>query len=144
MPRRGGGSGSRTVVAMTSRALVLGGGGVTGIAWEIGLLHGLAEGGVDVTTADTLIGTSAGSVVGTQITSGRSLSELYAEQLEPADAEIGAEFTTRTMVRMAVPAILPGHPYTKRRRLGRAAARAHPESADARLEVIRSRIGVTQ
>ena len=27
-------------------ALVLGGGGVTGIAWELGLLHGLAEGGI--------------------------------------------------------------------------------------------------
>ena len=49
---------------MTTRALVLGGGGITGIAWEIGLLHGLIEAGVDLTGADLVLGTSAGSVVG--------------------------------------------------------------------------------
>jgi hypothetical protein len=47
------------------RSLVLGGGGVTGVAWELGILAGLAEQGVDLTGADTVIGTSAGSVVGT-------------------------------------------------------------------------------
>ena len=52
---------------MTDRgtsALVLGGGGITGIAWELGILHGLAEAGVDLTEADAVVGTSAGSVVG--------------------------------------------------------------------------------
>ena len=34
------------------RAVVLGAGGVTGVAWEIGLLHGLAERGLDLTGAD--------------------------------------------------------------------------------------------
>jgi len=37
---------------MTDRALVLGGGGITGIAWELGLLAGLAERGIDLTGAD--------------------------------------------------------------------------------------------
>lgn len=46
------------------RTLVLGGGGVTGIAWEIGLLLGLAEHDLDLTNPDAVIGTSAGSVVG--------------------------------------------------------------------------------
>jgi NTE family protein len=128
---------------METRALVLGGGGVTGIAWEIGLLHGLAEAGVDLTTADTVIGTSAGSVVGTQITGTTTLAELYAEQLEPADAEIGATFGTGTLLRIALPAVIPGKPLTKRRRIGAAALKAHPEPPDARLEVIRSRIGAT-
>ena len=41
-------------------ALVLGGRGVAGIAWMIGLLSGLADAGDDVTTADLIIGTSAG------------------------------------------------------------------------------------
>ena len=50
---------------------MLGGGGVTGIAWEIGLLKGLRDGGVDVTGADTVIGTSAGSVVGAVLAHGR-------------------------------------------------------------------------
>ena len=55
------------------RALVLGGGGITGIAWEIGVLAGLAEAGVDLTGADLVVGTSAGSVVGAQLTSGADL-----------------------------------------------------------------------
>ena len=68
---------------MTRTALVLGGGGVTGVAWEIGILKGLADAGVDLTDADVVIGTSAGSVVGAQITSGQSLDALYDGQLHP-------------------------------------------------------------
>ncbi|MCW2813309.1 MAG: Patatin-like phospholipase [Nocardioides sp.] len=68
---------------MTKRALVLGGGGITGIAWETGILAGLAEAGVDLTGADRVIGTSAGSIVGAQITSGTGLDELYRRQLLP-------------------------------------------------------------
>jgi NTE family protein len=67
-------------------ALVLGGGGITGIAWEIGILAGLAEAGVDLTSADLVIGTSAGSVVGAQLRSGADLEELYQRQLEPVGA----------------------------------------------------------
>ena len=48
---------------MAGNALVLGGGGVTGVAWEIGILSGLVEAGLDVTGADLVVGTSAGSVV---------------------------------------------------------------------------------
>jgi NTE family protein len=65
------------------RGLVLGGGGVTGIAWETGLLLGLQDAGVDLTTADLVVGTSAGSVVGAQVTTGCSLGELYERQLQP-------------------------------------------------------------
>ena len=46
---------------MTGRgtsALVLGGGGITGIAWELGILTGLARGGVDLTGADIVVGTA--------------------------------------------------------------------------------------
>ncbi len=45
------------------QALVLGGGGVAGIAWMTGLLAGLADAGQDVTGADLLVGTSAGAAV---------------------------------------------------------------------------------
>jgi NTE family protein len=48
-------------VMPAERALVLGGGGVAGIAWMTGLLIGLADVGQDVTGADLIIGTSAGS-----------------------------------------------------------------------------------
>jgi len=64
--------------------LVLGGGGVAGIAWMTGLLAGLADAGQDVTGVDLVIGTSAGATVAAQLGSGLSLDELFARQVEPA------------------------------------------------------------
>jgi NTE family protein len=133
---------------MTRTALVLGGGGVTGIAWELGLLHGLAEAGVDLTTADLVVGTSAGSVVGaqvtTQATSGRTLADLYAGQLRPATGELAADLGLGTLLRMAPAMLLPGSSRTKRRRVAAMAVRAHPPAgpgeAEPRVEVIRGRL----
>ncbi|MEI4277488.1 patatin-like phospholipase family protein [Klenkia terrae] len=65
-------------------ALVLGGGGITGIAWEIGVVTGLGDAGVDLRTADLVVGTSAGSVVGAQLRSAASREELYRAQLGPS------------------------------------------------------------
>ncbi len=65
------------------RGLALGGGGITGIAWETGLLLGLQDLGVDLTTADAVVGTSAGSVVGAQVTTGNALSDLFDHQVSP-------------------------------------------------------------
>jgi NTE family protein len=67
------------------RALVLGGGGVAGVAWELGILMGLYDAGVDVRDADLIIGTSAGSVVGAQISSGTDLETLFSSQLIPVE-----------------------------------------------------------
>lgn len=66
------------------RALVIGGGGVAGVAWATGVLAGLADAGVDVTDADLLLGTSAGSVVVTQVAVGAALPELLRTQVDPA------------------------------------------------------------
>jgi NTE family protein len=65
-------------------ALVLGGGGVAGIAWTTGLLAGLADASQDVTGADLIVGTSAGAAVAAQLGSGLSLDALFARQAEPA------------------------------------------------------------
>ena len=59
-------------------ALVLAGAGAAGNAWQLGLIAGLYDAGVDLTTADLIVGTSAGSTVAAQITSGMSSAELYA------------------------------------------------------------------
>jgi NTE family protein len=77
-----------------SEALVLGGGGVAGIAWTTGVLAGLADAGRDVTGADLLVGTSAGATVAAQLGSGLPLEELYARQTDPArqSAEIMADW----------------------------------------------------
>jgi NTE family protein len=73
-------------------ALVLAGGGVAGIAWELGVLRGLADADPAladrVLAADLVVGTSAGSSVAAQITSGVPLDELYGAQLRPETAEI--------------------------------------------------------
>jgi NTE family protein len=58
-----------------SRALVLGGGGLVGNAWEIGLLAGLLGAGVALGDADLIVGTSAGSAVGAQLALGRDFDE---------------------------------------------------------------------
>lgn len=63
-----------------TRAVVLGGGGPVGVAWEIGLAAGLEEGGVRLVDADLFVGTSAGSIVGAVLALGRPTHELLATQ----------------------------------------------------------------
>ena len=66
------------------QALVLGGGGVAGIAWHTGVLSGLADAGVDVGGADLIVGTSAGATVAAQFGGGRTVGEWYQRQVDPA------------------------------------------------------------
>jgi len=60
------------------RALVFGGGGSAGNAWEIGVIAGLFDAGLDVTEADLIIGTSAGSTTAAQVSSATPPAELLA------------------------------------------------------------------
>ncbi|MEA5456594.1 patatin-like phospholipase family protein [Sinomonas sp. JGH33] len=69
--------------AAGGRALVLGGGGSTGNAWLIGVLAGLFEAGLDVTDADVMVGTSAGSTAAAQV-AGATPAELLAAILDAA------------------------------------------------------------
>jgi NTE family protein len=65
-------------------ALVLGGGGAAGNAWEIGVIAGLAEAGLDMTqAADLVIGTSSGATAAAQVRSGIPPAELLAAVLSP-------------------------------------------------------------
>jgi NTE family protein len=74
---------TRRAPAAGERALVLGGGGSTGNAWLIGVIAGLFDGGLDVTEADLIIGTSAGATAAAQIT-GATPTELLAAVLAAA------------------------------------------------------------
>jgi NTE family protein len=67
------------------RALVLGGGGIAGIAWETGVLYGLGDSVLD---ADIIIGTSAGSAVAAMI-SQISLAEAFERQITQSDQPRG-------------------------------------------------------
>jgi NTE family protein len=69
---------------IAGRALVFGGGGSAGNAWEIGVIAGLLDAGLDVTGADLIIGTSAGSTAAAQITSATPPAELLAGILAAA------------------------------------------------------------
>jgi len=71
------------VPAAGDRALVLGGGGSSGNAWLIGVVAGLFDAGLDVTEADLIIGTSAGSTTAAQITSA-SPTQLFADTVAAA------------------------------------------------------------
>ena len=121
-------------------ALVLGGGGVTGIAWEIGLIAGLSEAGIDLTSADTVVGTSAGSVVGAQVLSGASTEELYADQLRDPTGEIAAKMGLGAIARFVFFAMLPGAEQSSRARLGRAALKARTVPESERLAVFEERL----
>lgn len=123
-----------------SRALVLGGGGITGIAWELGLLAGLAEKGLDLTSADQVVGTSAGSVVGAQILSGVPIEDLYAEQLMDATGEIAARMGTGAVARFVIASLWPGDASRGRAYLGRAALAARTVPESERRGVIESRL----
>jgi NTE family protein len=70
-------------VSWRKRALVLGGGGSAGNAWEIGIVAGLLDAGLAVTDADLIIGTSAGATVAAQIT-GATPTDLLADILSAA------------------------------------------------------------
>ncbi len=126
-------------------ALVLGGGGITGIAWEIGLLAGLAEAGVDLTSADLVVGTSAGSVVGAQVTSGAELEAMFARQLEPPAQERVARMSRANLARYAWAMLVSrGNDEEFRRRVGHVALAAEKAgrtpTEQERLDVIGGRL----
>jgi NTE family protein len=79
--------------AAADRALVLGGGGAAGNAWSIGVIAGLFEAGLDVTGADLIIGTSAGSTTAAQITSAAPaelLDAILAASPRPRTGPVGS------------------------------------------------------
>lgn len=126
-------------------ALVLGGGGITGIAWEIGVLAGLAEAGVDLSSADLVVGTSAGSVVGAQLTSGADLEAMFGRQLEPPTEERVARMSRGVLARYGWAMLVGrGRDEEFRRRVGQVALAAEKAgrtpTEQERLDVIASRL----
>jgi NTE family protein len=124
------------------RALVLGAGGVTGVAWELGLLAGLAADGVDLTGADLFVGTSAGSVVAAQITSGMSVPDLFAGQLTDPGGETAARMGPRILGRWVWTMLSTRDLATVGVRLGRLATSAATMPEAERRAVIAARLRV--
>ncbi|MEV1330339.1 patatin-like phospholipase family protein [Micromonospora costi] len=119
---------------------VLGGGGVAGIAWEVGVLAGLADEGVTVTPDAVLLGTSAGAVVGAQVASGTPLAELYERQRRGVAHETATGLGFADLLRLARAQLFTRGPEHAARRIGRLALAAsihdpsqHRRIAEARL-----------
>ncbi|WP_411144357.1 patatin-like phospholipase family protein [Streptomyces sp. x-80] len=117
---------------MTGTALVLGGGGLTGIGWEIGIIAGLAEAGIDLTDAEIVIGTSAGSIVGAHLTAERlKPAEMYERQLAAPASRASGRMGPAAMARFAAIALSSRDTVSFGARMGRLAlaARTVPEAA---------------
>ena len=85
---------TRRAPAAGERALVLGGGGSTGNAWLIGVIAGLFDAGLDVTDAELIIGTSAGSTAAAQITGAsptRLMADILAAAPQPRTGPVGSD-----------------------------------------------------
>jgi NTE family protein len=93
----------------TKRALVLAGGGIAGIAWETGVLRGIADESPAAARllldSDVLVGTSAGSAVAAQIGSGATLEELYDRQVAETSAELDSGVDVETITELFLTAL---------------------------------------
>ena len=106
-----------------------------------GLLAGLQESGLDLSAADVVVGTSAGSVVGAQLRSEAAIGELYALQLtEPGRNEIAARMGLGALAQFVLAAMWPGDGRAGRARLGRAALNAKTVPEAVRRAVIARRV----
>ena len=111
--------------------MVLGGGGVAGIAWELGVLAALIEHGINVDDADLVVGTSAGSVAGAVLRFGAVREVLQAQLRADDPAETAMEhgelshFSSEQFMDMLADAARgPGGEQQARARLGREALAA--------------------
>ncbi len=96
-----------------SWAVALSGGGIVGLAWELGVVEGLRTSGVEVAHADQVIGTSAGSIVGVLPWSAITLNDLPSRVAElapelialmlPVDQARVGRLTERWMAAGALP-----------------------------------------
>lgn len=125
-------------------ALVLGGGGIVGLAWEIGVLGGLAEAaGYDPAAADVIVGTSAGSAIGAQLRLGRTVAELEESQRRPGPAIRERVEPDFNLLLEAFGSWIgePGMTPERARRVGEIALRAPTPSEDALLEWFGAMLG---
>ncbi|MDX6502355.1 MAG: hypothetical protein QOG23_5619 [Blastocatellia bacterium] len=134
----------------TTRALVLAGGGIAGIAWETGIFQGIADESADAARllldSDVLVGTSAGSAVAAQIGSGAALEELFDRQVAETSTEIDSGVDIETIAELFLAALAEPYdePLAKTRqqmqRIGAVALGAKTVAEPIRRRVIAQRL----
>ncbi|MEU2237250.1 patatin-like phospholipase family protein [Streptomyces vietnamensis] len=123
-------------------ALVLGAGGLVGAGWEVGVLRGLLDAGIDPTGSDLIVGSSAGAVVGAQLASGRvGLDALYEQQLDGEATEPAVRLGLPTILQYAVAVLRSRTPEEYGRRLGRMALAATTVTEGERRATVARRLG---
>lgn len=130
------------------RMVVLGGGGVAGVAWATGVIAGLARRGADLSLADGFIGTSAGAVVGAQLACGETPESLLAAQLTPSPdskellrpySQAAADEQNRKLIEK-----VGGDLNAARRRIGAFALRSETVAPHVRREIVAARLPRTR
>ena len=127
-------------------ALVLAGGGVAGIAWETGFLLGVEDESPLTASrllgADVLLGTSAGSTVAAQASSGVGLADLYARQVSENTDEMTPGIDFDELMTLFEEAVADaGASVTERlRRIGQRAVSAPTVAPEVRRAVIEKRL----
>lgn len=125
---------------------MLAGGGIAGIAWETGVLRGIADEAPDTArallAADVLVGTSAGSTVAAQLGSGLDIGDLYDRQWSPASTEIDPGVSIETITGIFLAALTDPDASTtqKLRRIGEIALSTPTVAEDVRRRVIEHRL----
>ncbi|WP_223692496.1 patatin-like phospholipase family protein [Leifsonia poae] len=129
-------------------SIAFAGGGVAGIAWELGVVNGLAD--ADPRLVEALfapevgfIGTSAGSAVAAQLASGRPVAELYAAQLAPETAEFDPRVDMQALMASYLAIADPdATPEEGRRRIGGLALAAKTVTEAERMVSIEARLPI--
>jgi NTE family protein len=118
---------------------------LAGIAWETGILCGIADESPATAQAllnsDVLVGTSAGSTVAGQLVSGLSLDALFDRQLETSTTELNPDIGIEEIADLFLTAMAqPGSQADKLRRIGTIALSTQTVSEVKRRQVIEHRL----
>ena len=125
----------------TQPVWVLGGGGVGGIAWQVGMLAGFADEGVQVDPTSVVIGTSAGSVTGAQLSSGEGVERMFERQVAGVVKEPTVTMGPGTILKFATAQLFVKTPEEAGRKIGKQALAADGVGTpEERIAVIGTRL----
>ena len=124
---------------------MLAGGGLAGIAWEIGILRGIADESPATAEAllesDVMLGTSAGSTVAAQLVSGLGLDALFERQIVPSTTELNPNVGVEEITELFLNAMTqPGSKAEKLQKIGAVALSTETVTEPVRRDVIAHRL----
>lgn len=111
------------------------------MAWQLGIVAGVAAQGVYLRDADLFVGTSAGAAVAVQLASNADIETLFAAQFARNDAEVAGRMSWWLTMRLAWHAFCADGPESFGVRAGRVSVAAQrTSSGEARRAAIAARL----